>query len=80
MKSKTNAIFFLFGLGAFAYLLWKFGLDQLAINIERAGWTLMYIIGVWFAIYVLNTFAWKLVLGSRGRYVTFPRLFMVTVS
>lgn len=80
MRNKAKVLFFLFGLGAFAFLLWKFGLGQLALYIDKAGWTLVYVIGVWFLIYVLNAFAWKLALGSRGNDVSFPRLFTVTVS
>jgi uncharacterized protein (TIRG00374 family) len=69
-----------FGLAAFGYLVWRFGFDQILSNIEKAGWSLFYVILVWCGIYLLNTLAWKLVLGDHGRQVKFSTLFMVTVS
>lgn len=78
--SKINIVFFTLGVGAFSYLLYECGLRQIAENIERAGVSLLYAITVWFFIYMLNTLAWKLVLGEFGRKISFIRLFMLTVS
>ncbi len=64
----------------FSYLLYQFGLDQIAENIHRAGMSLLYVILVWLAIYTVNTLAWKLVLVEFGKDISFGRLFMVTVS
>ncbi|MBI1803646.1 MAG: flippase-like domain-containing protein [Ignavibacteria bacterium] len=81
MKSRRfNIAFFLFGAGVFAYLVSRFGVDRILQNIERAGWSLLYIVLVWLIVYLLNTLAWKLVLGESGRRITFAQLFMVTVS
>jgi uncharacterized protein (TIRG00374 family) len=76
----SKIAFFLFGLCAFVYLVSRFGLDQIAANIERAGWSLLYIVGLWLVIYLLNTFAWRLVLGEPGKKISFLQLFLVTVS
>lgn len=76
----SKILFFLFGLGAFIYLISRFGLDQIVANIGRAGWSLLYIIGVWFVIYILNALAWRFVLGESAKKISFPQLFMVTVS
>jgi uncharacterized protein (TIRG00374 family) len=76
----SKIAFFLFGLGAFVYLVSRFGLDQIGTNIARAGWSLLYIVGVWFVIYLLNTSAWRLVLGDAGKKISFIQLFLVTVS
>ncbi len=78
--SRSKILFFVFGLSAFVYLVLRFGLDQIASNITRAGWSLLYIVGVWFIIYLMNTLAWKLVLGESGRKISFVQLFLVTVS
>ncbi len=78
--SLSKILFFLFGLAAFIYLVARFGLDQIGTNIVRAGWSLLYIVGVWFVIYILNTLAWKTLLGDSGKRISFPQLFMVTVS
>lgn len=83
MPSKvksTNLVFFLVGLGLFVFLVRQFGLDHLLANVNRAGWSLVYVVLVWLAIYLLNTAAWRLVLGPRGEGIPFGRLFMVTVS
>ena len=80
MKNKSNIIFFIIGMAVFAYLVWRFGIDQIYANIEKAGPSLLYIILVWFVIYLLNTIAWKLALGEWGTGIEFRQLFMVTVS
>lgn len=80
MKNRTQISFFIFGLALFGFLVWRFGLEQIVGNIQKAGWSLSYIILVWLVIYVLNALAWRLALGGQGKEVTFPRLFMVTVS
>jgi uncharacterized protein (TIRG00374 family) len=64
----------------FVYLISRFGVDQIIMNIRHARWSLLYVVGVWFAIYLLNTLAWKLALGKEGKKISFPYLFMVTVS
>lgn len=77
---KTEIAFFLFGLGVFVYLVARFGIDQITANIAGAGWSLLGATLVWFVIYVLNTFAWKLLLAEEGKRITFWHLMMVTVS
>jgi uncharacterized protein (TIRG00374 family) len=78
--SKVNIAFFIVGLCVFSYLVYRFGIDQIVSNIERAGWSLVYVVLVWLVIYVLNAAAWTLVLGANGKAIAFRRLFMVTVS
>lgn len=80
MKKGSHIAFFVFGLTAFGYLIWRFGFDQILANIEKAGWSLLYVVLVWFGVYLLNTLAWKIVLGNHGKHIMFPTLFMVTVS
>ena len=80
-KFKTvNVLFFLFGLAIFVFLVSEFGLDRIAENAHKAGWSLIYVVIVWLGIYLLNTSAWRLVLGERGSGISFRKLFMVTVS
>jgi uncharacterized protein (TIRG00374 family) len=76
----TNILFFLAGLGIFGFLVSRFGLDQIFANVRTAGWSLVYVVFVWLGIYLLNTAAWRLVLGPAGAGIAFGRLFMVTVS
>ncbi len=72
--------FFVFGLAAFVYLVAHFGVDRIAENIERAGWSLLVIVLIWFVIYLLNAAAWMLLLGEHRNGLPFARIFMLTVS
>jgi uncharacterized protein (TIRG00374 family) len=72
--------FFILGLAAFSYLVARFGVDQIIANIRTAGWSLASVILVWLGIYLLNTSAWRLVLGAHAQAVSFRQLFLVTVS
>ncbi len=77
---KTNILFFTLGSLVFAYLVYRFGIDQIIRNVRQAGWSLGIIFFIWFFIYLLNTMAWRLVLGRVGVKVPFDRLFRITVS
>ena len=93
---KAHIAFFLFGLTAFGFLVARFGVDRIAGNIGRAGWSLLYVTAVWLGIYLLNAGAWKLLIGRRGNPgdggaardpeqgapppIPFLRLFTVTVT
>ncbi len=78
--SPVKIVFFLFGLGAFVFLVYRFGVDQIVQNMVRAGWSLLYVVGLWLIIYLLNASAWRLVLGESAKQISFLQLFMVTVS
>src|SRR5437867_2260042 len=80
MNRKIRIIFFIVGLAAFIWCVREFGIGQLVRTIERAGWTLLYVILVWLAIYLLNTFSWRLLLTARRNSIRLGELFMVTVS
>ena len=77
---KINIAFFVAGTIAFSYLLYHFGVHQIFEYVQRTGISLLYAILVWLVIYVLNTIAWRLVLGEIGSQISSGRLFMVTVS
>src|SRR5690349_11542051 len=64
----------------FSFLVWKFGVGQILANVERAGWSLVYVIIVWLFVYLLNTLAWKISLGKHANRISFMKLFTVTVS
>lgn len=80
MKRKWKMAFFLLGLTAFVYLAWRFGLDQIVDHIQKAGWSLLYVVLLWLIIYIFNAAAWRLALGEKGKGIPFQKLFMVTVS
>lgn len=68
------------GLAAFSYLVWRYGIDQIALNIQKAGWSLLVVILIWFCIYILNTLAWKIILVNEISGVSFPRMFIIKVA
>ena len=78
--SKINIAFFIVGVAAFSYLLYQLSLEQFVLNVQRAGLSLLYVILTWLVIYLLNTLAWKTVLGGIGNRLSFGRMFMITVS
>jgi uncharacterized protein (TIRG00374 family) len=77
---KLELFLLILGVCALGYLVHKFGISTLIENLAATGWTFGLIIGVWLIIYLLNTSAWKLVLGHQAESITFPRLFRITVS
>ncbi len=74
------ALFFLLGLGLFAWLIAGFGPAAIAAHIAGGGWSLLTIVLIWLVIYLLNAAAWKLVLGDAGREIGTGELFLLTVS
>lgn len=48
----------------FIYLVWRFGIDNLISNIQKTGIWFLPIIGIWLAIYLLNTYAWYIIADS----------------
>jgi uncharacterized protein (TIRG00374 family) len=77
---KLELFLLILGVCGLGYLVQKFGISTLIENLAATGWTFGLIIGVWLIIYLLNTSAWKLVLGHQAESITFPRLFRITVS
>jgi uncharacterized protein (TIRG00374 family) len=81
MRSRMiHLLFFAFGLAAFVFLINRFGLENIADTARSAGWSLVYVVIVWLVIYLLNTLAWRLVLGRAGSSISFSLLFTTFVS
>lgn len=76
----AHLLFLLAGLGGFVYLVHSFGPADVMRIAGRAGWSLLYVMLVWMFIYLLNTLAWRLVLGAAGAEIRFSRLLAVYVS
>jgi uncharacterized protein (TIRG00374 family) len=79
-RSAIPALFFLLGLGLFAWLVASFGVATILARIAASGGGILAAILIWFVIYVLNTAAWRLALGRNGAAVGAVELFMITVS
>ncbi len=81
LKSKlTHVLFLVAGLLAFAFLVDRFGVGNIVDSARKAGWSLVYLIILWLIIYIMNTAAWRLVMGSTGTRVSFGQLFALYVS
>ncbi len=80
MKKIIHMVFLLAGMAGFILLLDRFGISNIIHTAGQAGWSLIYVLAVWLVIYVLNTLAWRLVLGASGAKLSFPKLFAVFVS
>lgn len=80
MKAKNwNIVFMVLGFAMLAWLIYDFGLDRIVANIKQTGWWFMPITAIWFFIYLLNTWAWAIILGD-GHGNTFQRLFSLNIS
>ena len=67
MKKSTRIIFFVIGFGLFSYLVWSFGIDNIISNIRKTGIWFLPIIGIWLIIYLLNAYAWYIIVKNPPR-------------
>lgn len=74
------AVFFLLGLGLFAWLVASFGVGAILDRIAASGGGIVAAFLIWFAIYALNAAAWRLALGRNAAGIGAAELFMITVS
>ncbi|MBL1213304.1 MAG: UPF0104 family protein [Ignavibacteriae bacterium] len=80
MNKKVKTIFFIIGLVIFVFLTNEFGIENIVINIQKTGWWLLPIIGVWFIVYLMNALAWWFVLKSQRKKVSFLEIFSISLS
>lgn len=83
-KGITN-FFFLLGVAAVVVMIFTFDVSfvELWEHIERAGFWLVPIIGVWVIIYAMNAVAWRSIINSGyrgGERVGFWYIFKLTIS
>jgi len=77
---KVEVIFFLVGIIILVYLVHAFGLGKLIGNLRDNAWIIFALIGTYFGVYLLNTGAFRIVLGKETSRISFPQLFSITVS
>ena len=61
-------------------MIWNFGVDNIIDNLEKTRFWLVPIIGVWFIVYLFNTFAYKLTLNDIDHKIPFWNMFAVNLS
>ncbi len=66
MASKKMKIFrdysFVIGLAILIFMVYKFGIDKVWLNLKQTGWWFVPIIGIWLIIYMLNAFCLQIIL------------------
>ncbi len=84
MKNKVRNLFLVFGVVAVVVMLLTFDIsyDELLSNLKRAGYYLPLILLLWFFVYLINNFAWYIIVRSGGDTgkLTFGHLYKLTVS
>lgn len=83
MRKRLNNIFFAVGVVAVVIMFFTFdvSLGQLWACIERAGYWIVAVLGLWTMLYVMNAWAWRFIIKGSGKCdVGFVRLCKLTVS
>ncbi len=84
-KQRLNNLFFVVGLAAVIAMLITFDVSfvELWHHLQRAGYWLIPIVGIWLLIYAINALAWRSVIKGNtdpDEHVSFPRLLRLTIS
>lgn len=80
MKSKYQNAFLIFGLAVLAAMLTQLDYAQVWAGLRRAGYWAAAVVALWAGLYVLNTAAWRVIIGSINAKVPFWWLYKITVS
>lgn len=85
MKNKIRNLFFVIGVVAVAIMLWKFELpyNEVLQNVKRAGVWFPAVLLLWGGIYVMNTYAWQVILqadGKQNQKIPFWKVYKYTVT
>lgn len=83
MKSKYRNIFLFFGIAAIVVMICTFDMDytELWSTLRRAGGWLPVIIGLWVFIYLLNAWAWYIIIrDDKSKHISFWRVYKLTIS
>ena len=84
MKNKYRNIFLIFGIVAIIIMLCTFDMeyDELWSNLKRAGMWLPAVIGLWVIIYLMNAWAWYIIIrdGKKGSLIPFWKVYKLTIS
>ncbi len=83
MKNKSRNIFFAFGIIAIVIMLFTFEVSfaELWQRIKDAGYYLIPIIGMWFFLYMMNAWSWRIIIkGSGDCPISYWKLFKITIT
>lgn len=83
MRKRINNLFFVIGITSVIIMLCTFDVSftELWTHIRRANYWLAAILGLWLFLYILNAWAWRIIIrGSGSCTISFPRLLKLTVT
>ena len=80
MNKYLKTVFFIIGLGVFAWLISDFGISNIIENVKRSGWWFLPVVGVWAIVYYLNAWAWYYVIDAKNKKVPFINIYGITLS
>lgn len=87
MPEKRNKIVlwrniaFTFGISALLFMIYKIKPEVIWDNLKQTGWWFVGIIAVWGVVYLVNTFAWYVIIREDAtQKVPFHKVFKFTVS
>lgn len=83
MKNKSRNIFFAFGVIAIVIMIFTFevSFEELWQRIKDAGYYLIPIIGMWFFLYMMNAWSWRIIIkGSGDCPISYWKLFKITIT
>jgi len=78
MKKGTKIFFFTTGIIIFLVLVYSFGFDKILFYIDKTGYYFIPICGVWLVVYILNAYAWQLIIDNNS--CSFTKLIAVSIS
>ncbi|MGE5410437.1 MAG: lysylphosphatidylglycerol synthase transmembrane domain-containing protein [Clostridiales bacterium] len=80
MQNKLHSILFVVGLIILGFLVRDFGIDNIVINIRKLGWWFLAVVGIWGCVYIVNAWAWYIILGEDRDKISFARIFGISLS
>ena len=80
LNRRVKTLFFVVGLILFALLIKQFGIENILNNVKKTGWWIIPITGVWAFVYLLNAWAWTLVIKSFKHKIFFKDIFSISLS
>jgi uncharacterized membrane protein YbhN (UPF0104 family) len=80
VNKKIRLIFLAVGLVFFIYLISDLGIHNIVKNLGKTGWWFVPIIGLWGIVYLLNSIAWRVIIGDPGSRIGWGEIIKVTLS
>src|SRR3972149_5611616 len=80
MNKYLKTVFFVIGLGVFAWLISDFGISNIIENVKKSGWWFVPVVGVWGVVYYLNAWAWYYVIDAKKKKVSISNIYGITLS